>query len=126
MRLVALIVLAACSSNGAPSSHPVSNEAPPAAPDAAVASNTVNGRIIRYEQVGTDQILTINKGSSDGIDRHWRAKLVLDNGASVVEAMLIRVEKTTSMLKAMGPVRVDVPRTTVRFEPPPEEMTEEP
>jgi hypothetical protein len=115
MKLFACLLLAACSSTGA--AHPVSNQTPPSAPDAMVDNpSVVNGRIIRYEQVGTEQILTINKGSSDGIDRQWRATLVLDNGASVVEVILIRVDKTTSMLKTRGPVPVDVPRTTVRFE----------
>lgn len=119
MKLAALLVVAACSSTASPGHAPVSNHATTPAPDAAVDSATlVNGRIIRFEKVGTETILTINKGSDDGIDRHWRAKLVLDNGASVVEVMLIRVDKTMSMLKTIGPVPVDVPRTTVRFEAP--------
>jgi hypothetical protein len=119
MKLAALLVVAACSGTGP--REPVGNQAQPPASDAmAVPKPGVDARIIKFASVGPDQIITVDKGSSDGVERRWIAKLVVDNGAQVIELLLVRVDKDTTTLKSMGPVPAKAPNVIVHLEPPPE------
>jgi hypothetical protein len=120
MRLAAALVLAmACSSRAPAPQQPPDNRVHADPPiDAAALTAPVEAHVISVAIAGTDHIVTVDKGSEDGIDRRATAKIVINNGI-VRDAILIRVDKKTSVLKANLTYEGDPKTIVVQFTPAP-------
>ena len=92
----------ACGEPQRPTTVPIANAVPVDAPqpDAPpVVPDPVHARVVLIEMAGSDAIVTLDRGSTDGIAKHWQIALVDERDKQLAEGVLIRVDKHTTVIK---------------------------